>query len=122
MQSDRFVESKRGLVIRPHVERYVVAFALLGVFNHIVIKRLADALTADVFVHAQVVDIKRFHVSQNIVVLVLNENAECVSENLAVAFGNEDRTGIIRKNNVKFGVCILFCSAFEKLKNEEKKG
>ncbi len=115
MQSDGFIEGKRGLVIRPHVERYVVASALLGIFNDVIIECLTDTLAADILVHAKVVDIKCLNVDQDIVALVLDEYAKGISENLAVAFGNEYRAGNIREDGIKLGVGILLCSAFEKI-------
>ena len=72
--------------------------------------------SAQALVNAEIVDVKRFYVCQNIVVFVLLKNAKRVSENAAFAVnGNEYRARVIAQNGFKLCVGVFLCATLENI-------
>ena len=102
------VKLKRRAVACPNVQRNVVKPVLFCKVKHIFVKTRADMTAADVFVNAQIVNVKRFYVAERIVVLNLDINAKSISGNLTVLFRNENRTFVIGDNFFKLIGRVLF--------------
>lgn len=66
-------------------------------------------------INAQVINVKRFYVGQNIVVYMLLKNAKGISHDLAVTVGNKNGSVVIGNYFGQFAVGILFDVAFKNI-------
>ena len=78
-QIKTFIKAKSRNIIRPDIQRHIVASDAAGIVAYIVIQLMADFLMAAVCINAQIINIERADIGKNIVMELLDQNAEGIS-------------------------------------------
>ena len=104
-------------IARPDVEGHIVAADLLCIGFYKVKQLRSDVLAAAVLIDAEIVDIERLDRCQHMLVGIVKQHTERITEYPSVLLVNEDRTGILRlfDEDAELLIGVLFASCAEQI-------
>ena len=81
------------------------------------IETAADVLTADVFIHAQIINIESSDIGENVVVFVLLKDTESIAQYLIFfVYSYKNGAAVITDDGCKLFICIFFCAKFKQVR------